>query len=180
MDYKQDVSIDGDALDREWLTLPHIYAEYSNMEASARAEVNRLSARKDKEYAATKRILAEVSLAVRENPAAFGLTKATETSIDQCAIVSQQYQSALEVYHTTSADLAEATYQLNMLEGVKWSLEMKKKALEGLTHLWGSNYAMHMGDNKVLREQAEKKTAAEVQTTLNDRMKERAKRLASE
>lgn len=170
IDPSHDIAIDKYALDKEWVQLPALYFDYSSKEADAKSRVNELSFLKDKAYAECKRTLAQISLDVRANPAAYGVTKVTEVAIDQAALASEAYGDAQKALQDVTEQLVAAQKVLEDLSAAKWALEIKKKALEGLTQLWVSNYFQDRSENKHLQEASRANTAEHQQDNLNRRM----------
>lgn len=125
-DWKEDVTIDPLALDVEWVRQARLFGEYAAQAAEARRDMERLKERRDV-------VVVELGLAIRRNPAEFGLEKLTEATVQAVITTHKQHQEV-------AAALAEAEYQLDMLNVAVRALDQKKTALENLVRLQGQNY----------------------------------------
>ena len=124
--YEEDLQIDENALDLEWLTQPRLMLQYIDEQASARRQVDR-----EKEKLAVVR--AELDKKIRSNPESFELEKITESLISSTIIVQKKYKKAMKV-------VIDAQYEYQMAQGAVQSVEQRKSALENLVKLFGMGY----------------------------------------
>ena len=122
-DYEDDIQIDEDFLDVEWLEQPRLFLQYSRRASEARDEMERAKQLMD----LTK---AEVDLDVRKNPGNHKLEKVTEGAISAAILMDSRFQEALN----------EARHNYNVLMGAVSAFEQRKTALENLVKLHGQNY----------------------------------------
>ena len=126
LNYAEDVKIDPDALDVEWLEQPELMRKYAKHcadtkramdEAKERFEIGR----------------ARIEMDVRSDPAAYGLSKPTEAGIQSTILLQESYQNLVHKYN-------EAKYEYEIaLAGVR-SIDQKKTALENLVKLLAASY----------------------------------------
>jgi hypothetical protein len=126
LDFENDVRIDPDSLDTEWLNQPSLMMKYNTYQA----RVNRaLEQAKEK----LKVIQAELDRAIRKDPAAFGVEKVTEGSIQSAIVLSPKYADVRD-------EVIEANYEAEMAKAAVISVAQKKDSLEGLVRLHGQQY----------------------------------------
>lgn len=121
-----DPTINPHALDQEWLRQAPMYHGVAVQVADARRDVEE-----------AKRVLdvaaAELMLAIRKDPAAYGLEKPT---VDQTAAAVQ-----IQPAHKRAATAQiEAKHALDMLTAAQGAMDHKKRALENLVHLQSQSY----------------------------------------
>lgn len=126
LNYEEDVRIDEQALDVEWLRQPTLMHTYSRYAAWCRTQVDeikeRLEARK-----------AEIELDIRAHPESYGLTKITESAIQSAITLQPTYQEITEVYRN-------ARYELEVANAAVRAIDQRKTALENLVRLLGASY----------------------------------------
>lgn len=125
-DYSLDMEINPGELDIEWINQPALMMKYTKKAAELREkrdllkeELELLKAQLDKE--------------VRSDPEEYGLTKTTETIIQNTVISIDEYQDLLKTY-------LRASYEVNVAQGVVQAIEQRKQALENLVRLHGQQY----------------------------------------
>ena len=121
VDYNNDVSIDENSLDLEWLEQPELMMRY--IRHAAEEERKRDSKKEELDFR-----IAELDKQVRNNPGEFDLAKATDSSVDQ-AIKRD------EVYQKLSKGLVEAKYEARVARGAVQAIQDKKEALQELDRL---------------------------------------------
>lgn len=124
--WKQDVEINPDALDVEWVKQASLFGEYCVEQAKARRQVDML-----KEGVEVK--AAGLGLKIRANPAQFGLDKVTEASVQAVILLDKEYTNHLGLLH-------DAQYEYEVITAAVRALDQKKSALENLVRLQGQNY----------------------------------------
>lgn len=125
-DWKQDLEINPDALDVEWVKQAALFGRYCEKQADVRDKADRL---KEK----IEVLNAGLGLKIRANPASFGLEKITEASVQAVILLDKEYQELIE-------QQAKARYELELMQSAVRSLDQKKSALENLVRLQGQNY----------------------------------------
>jgi len=124
--YEQDISINPDALDCEWVKQAQTFFKYAELVAGARDRTDRLKEVLDV-------VMADMGLKIRKNPAAYGLEKITEGGIQSTILLMPEYTKIND-------RLATAKYELEILVAAVRALDQKKAALENLVRLQGQNY----------------------------------------
>ncbi len=125
-DLELKVDIDDLALDKEWVSQPTQVLRWTEELARARKAAD---AAKNK----LEVVHAELDREIRQVPDNFGLSKVTETVVAETIILQEEHQDAL-------SELADAKYELNMVQAAVTALDHKRKALEGLVNLHAMQY----------------------------------------
>ena len=125
-EYGNDMQIDETALDVEWLQQPTLMFKYSKILAK-----NKMFLDKAKEELDI--LKAGIDRKIRLSPEDFGLSKLTETVINNTIIQEKEYIDL-------SNDVIDARYEVEMAGAAVRSLQDKKSALENLVKLHGQNY----------------------------------------
>jgi len=125
-DYKQDVEIDEQALDVEWLDQAKLVMKYSRIQAEAERAYKQ--AKSDLEM-----VEAELTQEISSNPDAFDLAKTTNKAIESALVQQPGYIEAKE-------DKLEAKYEYDMAQAAVNAMYSKKSALENLVKLHGQKY----------------------------------------
>jgi len=124
--YIEDMSIQPDELDMEWLDQPKLMVKYSAKLAEAKE-------RRDLMKEEIDLIRAELDRDIREDPEKFGMVKLTETAVSNCILTMDDYKDAQE-------QLRRSNYDVNVLQGVVQAIEQRKSALENMVRLLNQNY----------------------------------------
>ncbi len=122
----QELGIDPDALDVEWLNQPRVFMKYSEMVAQAKLEVD--MAKEDLDV-----VKAELDRDIRSNPEAFGIAKIVEAVVTNTIILQVKYAEANTI-------LFQAKYKAEILASAVKAFDQRKKALENLVTLFGQSY----------------------------------------
>jgi len=145
---KNDLDIDKNNLDEEWLNQPALYGTYALLAASARQSYDEAKVALD----VTK---AEVDKAIRNNPEDFGLSKLTESVINTTIPAQEAYKIAMK-------EVIEAKHHLDILIAMVSALDHRKTALSKLVDLLLADYfskPMASEEAKEMTDQMEKRTA---------------------
>lgn len=127
MSAKEDLRIDEDALDREWLSQPELYLEYGEKLADAKEAEGNLKL-------AVERERAVAYLDISKNPVSYGLNeKPTKDAI--LATVS-----GLEEVQEVENDYNEAKKISSRLNSAVLAFEQRKSSLTKLTDLYLAGY----------------------------------------
>jgi len=126
MNYEQDMTIDPDALDVEWIEQPRLMMQYSRHAAKTRLEVERKKEELDI-------VRAGLDMKIRVDPEKYGIVKLTESVVSSTIITQKEYMVANEEFLLLQ-------YESNMVQGAVRALEGKKTALENLVKLHGQQY----------------------------------------
>lgn len=126
MKFEEDIRIDEDALDIEWLNQPRLMLKYSKISAEAKME---MLLRKE----VLDLIKADLDKEIRSDPEKFGIVKITETAVSNTIISHKLYKEANTAY-------LQAQYEADIARGAVSAVEHKKDALENLVRLFGQNY----------------------------------------
>jgi len=124
--WQKDVTIDPLALDVEWVRQASLFGKYCVEQAKSRDSISRLKDKRD----VTK---AELGLAIKKNPSAYGIEKVTEGTVDAIIVSNKSFQQIC-------SEVADAEYELEILSGAVRAMDQKKSALENLVKLQGQNY----------------------------------------
>lgn len=159
MGYKQDIHIDQDALDLEWLQQPQLAFKYNEEYAQARREA-------DEAKEALEVVKAEVGLDIRKNPSAYTGEdkKPTEDAVKSLITIDERVRKAEKRF-------AQAKETQSLVWAAVTAIDTKKSALEALVKLHGQSYfagpSVPLETNRQFQEEIkEKKTSRNV-----DRMK---------
>lgn len=142
-DYQNDVKIDADALDIEWVRHPAKYMKWAERAAHADKNAKAKKEKLDLVYAKIDNELREV----------------TEKKITEKMIESQIYLD--ERYKKASEEWREAIYDANVLQSAVRAMEQKKSALENLVKLWAGAYFSGPKSPRDIREEIDIKDKAE-------------------
>lgn len=119
-------SIDPLRLDKEWLDQPQMYINQA--ERTARAQL-----KYDEACSDLKRTKAELDREIRDNPANYGISKLTETIVEQTIYAQPEY-------HASDSAVNSMRFNLNLENGRLEGLQQKKRALTMLVELWIREY----------------------------------------
>jgi len=126
MDYENDIKIDDQMLDVEWLEQPEKMMKYCTLAAEARRDL-------DLAKEAVELIRATLDSAIRKDPQKFGIEKITEAAIGGIIIRQDQYITA-------NNTLLLAKYEADIASSAVKAFEQRKDALENLVRLHGQSY----------------------------------------
>jgi hypothetical protein len=126
LNYEQDVNIDPDSLDTEWLEQPRLMMKYAKAAANAKKRVDQAK----EQVEVTK---AELDRDIRTNPDGFGISKITETVVQNTITLQAGYQEVM-------ADYIEAKYEFDFARYAVQAMQERKDALENLVKLHGMQY----------------------------------------
>lgn len=126
IDYEEDVRIDPDALDVEWIHQADLMRKYSRHAANMKYYLDSAKERLD----ITK---AYVEMRIRDNPGNYGLSKVTESAIQSALILTTEYQEASKEYN-------EARYEYETAMAAVRAIDQRKTALENLVKLLSLSY----------------------------------------
>lgn len=124
---EEDLRIDEDALDVEWLRQPTLYAKWNRRHADAEAKVGQRKQKLDM-------VRAELARTIRTNPGRYKITdRITENVVEQTTILDEGYQTAMKRY-------LNAQKEVGYVLAIVRSLAHRKDALENLVRLMGQEY----------------------------------------
>jgi len=126
LNYEDDVRIDSDALDVEWLKQADLMRKYAKHAADTKKEMD-----ESKERLETGK--AKIEMGIRQDPKAYGLEKVTEGAIQSTIQLQQEYQKL-------NQDYINAKYENDVAVAVVRAIDQKKTALENLVKLLGVSY----------------------------------------
>ena len=124
--YEDDLRIDEDALDVEWLDQPNLMQKYVRISAQADKRVD--VAKEALEYCQ-----AELEMQIRADPESFGVEKITDKSVSAAILIQEEYQEKQK-------ELIEAKFEAKVANGAVKSMDQRKVALENLVKLHGQSY----------------------------------------
>ena len=127
MNFENDIKIDPEALDVEWLRQPALTLQFCKLEAELKKDVDKLEIE-------LSLIRAELDKDIRTNPEKFKITtKLTETVISNTIIGIADYQECYEA-------LLAARFEHSISKGAVKAIDTKKSSLENLVKLHGQQY----------------------------------------
>jgi hypothetical protein len=126
MNYEQDLKIDEDALDIEWLDQASLFMKYAKIAAEARRNL-------DEAKQALDIIKAEIDKDIREKPSEYGLEKVTDKAIDAIILNEKEYQVVWNKF-------LDMKYEADMASNAVVAMNQRKEALENLVKLHGQSY----------------------------------------
>lgn len=137
LDFEQDLRIDEDALDIEFLNQPNLYFKYSREQAKAKDTLER--AKQIHEIAR-----AELASAIRSDPDDYGLLKATNDAVNEkilSIIGGEDNDLPLdENLRSTREDLLKTQHDYDLVNAAVRAIEQRKSSLENLVKLMLGNY----------------------------------------
>lgn len=119
--YMEDLKIDKNNLEQEWLRQPQLYMSWARQAIEAQEERDDLKRKLDIERA-------KLDGEIRANPGRFGLDKITEAGIQSTISVDKKFQEKTKEY-------LESVSNAKLLDAARDAFEHRKKALENLTQL---------------------------------------------
>lgn len=126
INYENDIAIDEQALDVEWLRQPDLMRKYTAHAADMKKEMDeakeRLEVRK-----------AELERDIRTSPGDYDLLKVTESAIQSTIMIQQGYKDHMQ-------DFIDAKYEYDIAVAAVRAMDQKKTALENLVKLLGQSY----------------------------------------
>jgi len=126
MSYEQDIKIDENALDIEWLDQAALMMRYAKISAQANLERDRAKVDLDLKKA-------ELDRKIRNNPDFYKIEKITENAIMNAIIVNPEYVEVQETYQM-------AEYEASVARSAVFAFDARKTALENLVKLHGQQY----------------------------------------
>lgn len=145
IEYEEDLRIDADALDVEWLEQSERFAKYSRLAAQADREAKKLSER-------MKTIRSELILQANKEPdTTLGVgIKATDAKVEAFYRTNKDYIKAKEELH-------DAEYIRDIMQNAVMAFHQRKVALENLVRLQALNYFSVPSEPRNLSEEAKKR-----------------------
>ena len=167
-DYEQDLNIDPDALDVEWLGQANTFMKYSREAANMKMEVG-----KAKELVDVTR--AALEFAIRDDPEAFKdlPEKKTESVINSAIALAGQgkleaigakanyVDPLMKDYQEALHALNEAQRDYDYVQAAVRSMDHKRTALENLVKLAQQNYFATPDEPRDLSKEAQKRATRE-------------------
>ena len=126
INYEEDVKIDPDALDVEWLNQCSLMKKYGEHQADTRKEMDDTKEMLDV-------VKAKLDMRIRLEPEKYGVLKVTESAIQSTILLQEEYREANE-------EFSNAKYENDVALAVVRAIEQKKTALENLVRLLQSSY----------------------------------------
>lgn len=141
--YEEDIKINEDDLDVEWLEQSDLMLTYAQYEADCRKRVNECKENLDV-------VKADLDKTIRSNPEGFGISKITESTVLNTIMQRTEYKTA-------NAELIEAEYDLGYARAAVEAMRNRKSALENLVMLHGQQYFAGPKVPRNLKSQREQK-----------------------
>lgn len=126
LNYEQDINISEHDLDVEWLEQPRLMIKYGENAARAKREADHA-----KEAVEVKK--AELDRDIRADPEKYGISKITETVVQNTISLQDEYQEAMTKY-------INAKHEFDMARYAVQAMQDRKEALENLVKLHGQMY----------------------------------------
>jgi len=120
-DYKEDIRIDVNNLEGEWIEQPSLMLHYSSLYAEAIHSRDLKKVKVDQEYA-------RIDSEIRKDWQKHFDSKPTEVAI-------KNYITLHPIYRKAEKLLINATREVNLLSGIKSSFDHRKRALENIVSL---------------------------------------------
>ena len=142
LDYEDDILIDPDRLDVEWINQPVLFNQYSRKCAEAKRQLDEVKSNLDV-------VRAETAKKVRSDPKKYKIEKVTESQINDAVMTSVKYMQAND-------ELIEARFEADLLLSAVRAFDQRKTALENLVRLLGQDYfAAPITPHELTREKVE-------------------------
>ena len=126
LNYEEDVRIDPDSLDVEWVKQPELMLRYTRHSAEMKKELDDAKERLDVGRA-------RIELEIRNDYHRFGIEKPTEGAISSTILQQPEYQQLVRKF-------SSAKYEYEMSAAAVRSIDQRKNALENLVRLLMSSY----------------------------------------
>lgn len=126
MDYENEIFIDANSLDVEWLVQPELMLKYGKNEADCERTMDLTKEKLDL-------VKADLDKNIRESPDSFGITKITETVVSNTILMQDEYKEMYQAY-------LDAKYEHNVAKAAVRAFVQRKEALENLVKLHGQQY----------------------------------------
>lgn len=126
MNYEEDIRIDPNALDVEWLEQPELMRKYAKHAALMEKEKDEAKERLDI-------VKARIELDIRDNPTTYNIQKVTEGTIQSVLLLQEGYQEA-------NREFNDAKYEYNVAVAAVRAFDQRKTALENLVRLLSASY----------------------------------------
>ena len=125
-EYKEDVRIDEQSLDVEWLNQAELMLKYAGIRSQCRFDYDEAKEELEIKYA-------ELDKEIRSNPDEFGVAKITDKVVHNTILLQEEYQDGMK-------DVRRAKYELDMAGAAVDAISHKKSSLEKLVYLHGQQY----------------------------------------
>lgn len=125
-DYEKDISIDGEALDLEWLHHPSLVMKYTRHAADMTRRLD--EAKQNLDIAK-----AEADKRIRKNPSKYHLEKITEGAVLNAILIEEGYKDAYDEY-------LSAKYESDMASAAVRAFDHRKATLENMVKLFIAQY----------------------------------------
>jgi hypothetical protein len=126
LNYEEDIRIDPDSLDIEWLEQPTLLLRYAKNLANTRKILDEA-----KETLDITRAKADKD--IRNNPDNYKIDKVTEGSVSAAILLHKEFKEA-------NKEFLEAKYNVEMAQAALNAVNQRKDALENLVRLHGMQY----------------------------------------
>ncbi len=124
--YEDDIGIDQSGLDVEWLGQPGLMLKYGRSAAHAGRAADLAKER-------VEIVIAELDKDIRNKPGDYGVSKITESVVDNTIKMQPAYLSA-------NGEYIEAKYEFELSKYAVRAFDARKLALENLVRLHGQQY----------------------------------------
>jgi hypothetical protein len=148
------VRIDENHLDRECISLPTLFLQYTHQSAEAKRDVDEAKNELDV-------VASDTSKEIRDKPEIHGLEKVTEKAVSDAVTKHANYQKALK-------RVSRAKYRADLAQSVVTALEAKKRTLTLLVELHGMGYFSSPKVSREGREAVEEMTKRKVRRRIED------------
>jgi hypothetical protein len=125
-DYREDLEIDPNALDIEFLEQPNKFMKYADLAAKAKKKV-------EQRHEELKVVRSEIVLEINKAGELPDGSKATVNAIEAYYRTREEHQEAKKA-------LAQAQYEADLLDAAKMAFYHRKSSLENLASLMGMQY----------------------------------------
>ncbi len=157
LNFKDDLEIDPDSLDIEWLEQPNLMMEYSEEQDKAVRERDNGKIALDMAKDELEEAKARATLQIRENPDQFGLDKVTDSTVAAGVALHSEVKAAKEKYYKVAEEYNELKEVANNYVSAVKAFEQRKSSLENLTKLLGMQYFSAPNVERNLSEEYAKK-----------------------
>lgn len=158
MNYEQDIEIDGESLDLEWIEQPKMMLKYTQHLANVKRELEECKQALDIAKA-------EADKKIRTEPEKFGIEKVTEVVVANAILNEKGYKKAY-------TEFLEAKFEVDMSQGAVNAFEHRKAALENLVKLYGQQYfAGPKAPLEITREWSHKEEQREMSRKISSKLK---------
>ncbi len=132
--------VDRNDLASDWFGHTKVYWGFAEEAVNLKLELDRAEAALKVREDEVKLVDAELYLAIRADPASFGIEKGTEPEVKACVLVQKKYREAKQAVYDATEKVNRKEHAYGMAKARVYTMDNKKSTLENVTKLRLSNF----------------------------------------